>query len=84
MSSIPSTQKLLGIEVKNYANADVKVFQSCPILLIFFILFQMFCPGFWMMEDLSGRFEEVVMAFFSDENNKLSQLQPKHHFGYPN
>ena len=26
-----------------------------------------------MMEDLSGGFEEVVMAFFSDENDKLSR-----------
>ena len=33
------------LEVKKYPKVDIKVFQFRPILLVFFTLFQLFCPG---------------------------------------
>ena len=32
--------------VKTHAKVDIKLFFSCPVLLDFSILFQIFCPGF--------------------------------------
>ena len=43
--SLPSTNETFAIAVEKYAKADMKVFQSCPILLNFLNLFQVFCPG---------------------------------------
>ena len=39
---LPSTNKKMVIATKNYAEADIKVFLSCPILLNFFTLFHQF------------------------------------------
>ena len=38
---------ILAIAIKQYRKADIKAFQSCPILLDFFTLFQIFCPGLY-------------------------------------
>ena len=41
----PVFQKLnLENKIKKHAKLDIKRFQSCPILLDFFTLFQIFCP----------------------------------------
>ena len=37
MSSLPSKNQLLATAVKTYAKADIKVFWSCPICLIFLL-----------------------------------------------
>ena len=44
-SSLPSGNKTFVIAVKNYAEAFIKVFCTCPILFDFFIFFQILCPG---------------------------------------
>ena len=33
--------------VKKHAKTDTKLFFSCPVLLDYSILFQIFCPGLW-------------------------------------
>ena len=43
--SLLSRNKNLAIAVKKHAKADIKRFMSCPLLLDFSILFQIFCPG---------------------------------------
>ena len=40
-------KKTLVIVVKNYTKVDSEVFWYCPILLDFFTLFQIFCPGLY-------------------------------------
>ena len=42
VSSLHSGNQTLAIAVKKHAKVDAKLFFSCPILLDFFILFQMF------------------------------------------
>ena len=43
--SLHSTNSALAVAVKKNAKVDIKLFFSCPILLDFSILFQIFCPG---------------------------------------
>ena len=45
LSSLSSGNKTLATIVKKYAKVDIKVFFSCAILLYFFTLFQIPCPG---------------------------------------
>ena len=45
LHSLLSRNKIFVIAVKNYAEAVIKVFCTCPILLDFFTLLQIFCPG---------------------------------------
>ena len=37
----------LAVAVKKHVKVDIKLFLSCPVLLDFSILFQIFCPGLW-------------------------------------
>ena len=41
----PLQNLTLAIVVKTHAKVDIKLFLSCPILLDFSILFQIFCTG---------------------------------------
>ena len=46
VSSLPSTNLItLAILVQKHAKVDMKLFLSCPILMDFSILFQLFSPG---------------------------------------
>ena len=49
MPSLHSMNENFVIAVKNYAEAMIKVFCSCPALLDFFNLFQVFCPWLWFL-----------------------------------
>ena len=42
---LPSRYYTLAIAVKNNAKVDIKLSDSCPVLMDFSILFQIFCPG---------------------------------------
>ena len=43
--------------VKKHVKADIKPFLSSPLLQDFSILFQIFCPGFWL-PSISSDFEK--------------------------
>ena len=43
--SLLSRTSALPIAVKKHAKTDTKLFSSCPVLLDYSILFQIFCPG---------------------------------------
>ena len=43
--SLSSRNQTLEIAVKTHTKFDTKLFFSCPVLLDFSILFQIFCPG---------------------------------------
>ena len=43
--SLPSRNQTLAIAVKKHAKVDMKLLLSCPVLLDFSILFQIFCAG---------------------------------------
>ena len=45
MPSLPFTNSTLTLAVKKHAKVDIKLFFSCPVLLDFSILFQIFCTG---------------------------------------
>ena len=45
MPTLPSRNYTLAIAGKKQAKVDMKLSLSCPILLGFSILFQIFCPG---------------------------------------
>ena len=45
MPSLLSKTKTFVLAAKNYAKVDIKVFWSCPILLDFATMFQIFFPG---------------------------------------
>lgn len=48
VTSTPYRKKLQ--KIKNYAKADImKVFQSLPVLLYFFTLFEIFFPGLFVL-----------------------------------
>ena len=38
--SLPSMKSFLAVAVKKHSKVNIKVFQSCPILLVFFTLVQ--------------------------------------------
>ena len=42
---LPSRTQTLRITVKKHTKTDTKLFFSCPVLLDYSILFQIFCPG---------------------------------------
>ena len=46
MSNLPSKNKMFVKAVKNSSKLDIKVLCFCPVLVDFFTLFQLFCPGF--------------------------------------
>ena len=47
---LSSRNLTLVIAVKNHAKMDIKLTFSCPVLLDFSILFQIFCPGLWFLQ----------------------------------
>ena len=55
MSSLCSRNKTLVLAAKNYAEDVITVFCSCPILLDFLTLFQMFCPWLYKVPLLEKR-----------------------------
>ena len=60
-ASVPFRNKLFVIAAKNYAKLDIKFFRSCPILLDFFSLFQIFFQRLYNFElSWYSSFRELV------------------------
>ena len=55
-----SRNQTFAIAVKKHSKLDTKVFSSCPVLLDFSILFQIFCLGLWYHCTLSCSLFELV------------------------
>ena len=76
MPNVPSSDKTSVIAVKNNAETDIKVRQSCPILLDFFTLPYLLFPGMNMfrfnsvafIQNVEGGILEIVHTKFRRTN----------------
>ena len=79
--SLKSRNQTLEIAINKHAKKDTKLFFSCPVLMVFSILFQIFCPGlsdpakFWsQISPVFFRTAIFLKAFFLIFNKNIKQV----------
>ena len=60
--SLPARTQISARVIRKLAKVDIKLFLSCPILLDFSILFQIFCPGLY---HYSNQQSKIIFEPFS-------------------